>query len=329
MVLSGELKTVIIFRSPTVTRNSEGGREITLVDEITTRGKVEQTNMFRAFQTNATALLNTDTVWVRYSEANSVITKDWLLYYRGKDHVIQSIEMEGLEKRQWIKMIVKATETATATTPGTGGSGGGGGDPTGIDLSNLEITFVVTGADMEVALAGEKNADNNASRVDWGDGTVDDTAVSATISATHIYSPGTYTAMLYPYAGITNPEATAVYLLKTLNIIMGGLTGGTVAVTIGDSFPFCLNMIWFQAEDFGIADFPRLPDGSMDKMRNVNLKDNDLDGNTISQILIDLDAIGWPVGYVDVSGNPGAGSLTGAGTTAKNSLIAKGWTVIT
>jgi hypothetical protein len=54
---------------------------------------------------------------------------------------------------------------------------------------------------------------------------------------------------------------------------------------------------------------------------------NQLDNIVNSQILIDLDGHGLSNGYFR-SSIFGGGVLTTAGTTAKNNLLAKGWTIV-
>jgi hypothetical protein len=63
------------------------------------------------------------------------------------------------------------------------------------------------------------------------------------------------------------------------------------------------------------------------KLINVRVQNNQLSNLINSQILIDLDTHGLSNGYFR-SSIFGGGTLTAAGTTAKNALLAKGWTIV-
>jgi head-tail adaptor len=111
VVDAGDLRRSVTLREPTITRNSEGGKEITYTDALTARAKIEKSNLKSdAFRTGsiAPALLNTDIITMRYATARAAITKDWMVNYDGGDHVIHSIEVIG--EKEFIKLIVKALE---------------------------------------------------------------------------------------------------------------------------------------------------------------------------------------------------------------------------
>ena len=107
MALSGDYNRKVIFKSPTITQNDEGGEETTYEEEITTWAKVKRTNQFRALEAGSAALIDSDTLTIRNSNDRASINKDWLVNYDGKDHVIHSINSEN--KRE-IVFIVKAKD---------------------------------------------------------------------------------------------------------------------------------------------------------------------------------------------------------------------------
>jgi SPP1 family predicted phage head-tail adaptor len=87
-------------------RNSEGGKESTLEDYLSVRAKIQRNNQAKAYSLG-TALINTDTVWIRYSSEVNGLTQDWKVAYSGADHVIHVIE----RIKGWVRLIVK-NETA-------------------------------------------------------------------------------------------------------------------------------------------------------------------------------------------------------------------------
>lgn len=69
----------------------------------------------------------------------------------------------------------------------------------------------------------------------------------------------------------------------------------------------------------GIGDYPLLT--------TVDVSGNNLDSDTVSQVLCDLDAVGNINGTVDVSGQTPPAVPTAAGLICAANLVAKGWTV--
>ena len=59
----------------------------------------------------------------------------------------------------------------------------------------------------------------------------------------------------------------------------------------------------------------------------LSCDNNQLDAAVNSQLLVDLDSHNLSNGYFRSSIYAG-GTLTAAGTTAKNALLAKGWTIV-
>jgi hypothetical protein len=196
-----------------------------------------------------------------------------------------------------------------------------------IDMSHLKVTVNATGA-VDITLLIQKINDDNASRVDWGDGNVEDFAAGDQISALHSYNAaGVYEMKIYPVQGVVNPAAQAVNEIRDVTITFAGSIGvGQAFLTIGNSLSRAGFLQLFHANGFGICTFPSLPQAASDQVRQVSLSHNQLNGYYLSQILIDLDTIGWPVGYADLRYNPGSSQLTANGEVAKASLIAKGWT---
>ena len=107
MVITGELNRKVNFKKPTESVNDEGGRENTYVAELTSiPAKIKRNNQLRALEAGAVALINSDTVTIRNAENRDQITKDWLVTYSGKDHVIHSINADEVQ----VVFIVKAKE---------------------------------------------------------------------------------------------------------------------------------------------------------------------------------------------------------------------------
>jgi SPP1 family predicted phage head-tail adaptor len=107
MALSGELNRKVNFKKPTESINDEGGRENTYVAELTSiPAKIKRNNQLRALEAGAVALINSDTVTIRNSANRDQITKEWLVTYDSKDHVIHSMDRED----EQVKFIVKAKE---------------------------------------------------------------------------------------------------------------------------------------------------------------------------------------------------------------------------
>ena len=107
VINAGELNRQVVFKLPTSTRNSEGSKENAYAALPAVKAKIEQTNQQRALEV-APVLVGTDKIYVRYSSLTKDVTKDWLVNYDSKDHVIHTIEFEGLQNKQFIKLIVKS-----------------------------------------------------------------------------------------------------------------------------------------------------------------------------------------------------------------------------
>jgi hypothetical protein len=69
--------------------------------------KIKRNNQVRTLEANATALINSDTVTIRNASNRAQITKDWLVNYDSKDHVIHSIDDSSVTD---VVFITKAKE---------------------------------------------------------------------------------------------------------------------------------------------------------------------------------------------------------------------------
>ena len=321
---SGELKHKIVFKKPTSSLNDEAGPEVTYTDEITTFAAVKTFNQYRATEANVTSLIGSLDFYVRHATAREAINKDWLIVYRGGEYVIHQIERVQQES-EWIRFTAKSTGDAVLSSNGvsdpTAGGNPGSGEPA--DKSHLTLTFVVD-TELSIALVLQKTSATGTTFIEWGDGT-DETHAPGDVSTTKAYAaPGTYEVKIYPVQGVVDPTAPMVNLIQELSILK---TSGNGVLTIGSSLSAAGFLREIDAPDLGMTAFPALPNTGDDQVRRVSVQDNNLSAIQCAWILIALDAIGWGVGYVDISGNPGAGSLPPSGETAKNNLITKGWTV--
>lgn len=108
---SGLLKQRVEFFEPTTTVNDQGGKDKTYSVAISTRAYVTATDDFRAQMANATALVGTVRVFIRFRASALLIRKDWLIRYNGKDHVIHSIgSAEGEDKKTYLEFLAKSKE---------------------------------------------------------------------------------------------------------------------------------------------------------------------------------------------------------------------------
>jgi hypothetical protein len=204
------------------------------------------------------------------------------------------------------------------------------GDEATPDLACLTID-IVTAGQRTILLDIRKLSDDNVSRIDWGDGHVDDFEADDHFTAEHTYVQGSYTLKFYPVAGLTNPQAHALTQLSTIELLYAA-PAGPIYATFGPGLEYCTNLQNVAAIGFCGAKFPKLPDGSyngssFDQVRQVNLPYNQLGGFYVSRILRQLDNIDWHVGYLDLTGNPGINELSTDGQTALDSLTEKGWTI--
>jgi hypothetical protein len=325
---AGLINKPVIFKSPTITVNNEGGQEVEYETGLETRAHVERFNQYRGTEANVTALIGALDFTIRYREAAEVIDKDWLIEYKGNDYVIHNIEPLDQEQR-FLRFTAKSKGTAVVSQNGTVTDdypSGGSVDLGDIDMSNLKFTFNST-TGVAVLITADKNA-LTESFVDWGDGDTDVIAEGMSIGATHVYGAGEYECKVYPVNGTTNPEVQAVNIIESVNVVKAGAVDPTDAtMEIGNSLSACEGLKFFEAQDWGMTTFPTLPSGGPEQVRTITIPGNNLNGVYCSNIYVQLDSIGWPVGYVDLTGSD-VNNLSAAGENARDSLIDKTWTLL-
>jgi SPP1 family predicted phage head-tail adaptor len=315
-VFSGELRHKVVFKQPVSSLNNEGGEEVDYSDAITTFARVDKFNQFRTTEAMADKLSGSLDFTIRHSIDREAIGKDWLILYRGNNYVIHQIE--HLEQKQkFIRFTAKSTGVNDTPAEYTGGV------PVNVDRSNLLINFNIGVNALEFVLSIIKTM-STESYIDWGDGTDEIITTGTEINVGHTYSEGQYECRVYPVNGVTDPLAPMVNAIQSISLLK---VVGDVVLEFGDSLEACEYLRTMEANDFGMVALPDLPNAGVEQVRSVSVLNNNLNGAELSDLFIQLDTIDWPVGYVEVTGNPGAGSLTTAGETAKQSLVTKGWTV--
>jgi SPP1 family predicted phage head-tail adaptor len=105
-VHTGELTKKVVFKQPTVTRNTEGGKEITWADAMETFAKVSEISQSRINEATAPVLLHSKDFYIRWASSRDAINKDWLLNYKGQDYTIHQIEHLD-EKEKYIRFTAK------------------------------------------------------------------------------------------------------------------------------------------------------------------------------------------------------------------------------
>lgn len=100
--------------------------------------------------------------------------------------------------------------------------------------------------------------------------------------------------------------------------------GGLDTIQFNQRLPLFCSWVDFSRNNIVSFDVTKLPA----YVKKVYFIDNKLNVNTVNAILTQIDGSGVEDGVLDLSGGTSA-APTGAGITAKTSLIAKGWTVNT
>jgi hypothetical protein len=100
--------------------------------------------------------------------------------------------------------------------------------------------------------------------------------------------------------------------------------GSLDTIQFNKRLPLFCSWVDFSRNNIVSFDVTKLPPYA----KMIYFIDNKLNVNTVNAILTQTDASGVTSGILDLSGGTSA-APTGAGITAKSSLITKGWTVTT
>lgn len=194
--------------------------------------------------------------------------------------------------------------------------------------------------------------------VDWGDGNTDNYSGTNSYTPNHTYSvPGvsytvTVTMLVANISKITrlrlshfgecltigdlneltnctqfdanyggNPSSLSS--LPALPPNLGGLSFGNTQVSSFPSLPSTL--VDINANGNQLTSLPAMPVGIL----NLYAATNQLSTTFVSNALIELDANGLFPGLINLAAQTPAAPPNAGGTTAKNNLISKGWTVTT
>lgn len=183
----------------------------------------------------------------------------------------------------------------------------------------MEFYVVKSGVlDLEFDLTTYLNADNDSAiTVYWGDGSSDQlisTAGSAGggIYCLHTYAaPGAYNVSIYSNGFLKKFYATNSYLAQNI-----------ASMTIYENSLL---------EDIRVSDneLVFLDAGSLNNAQHIDFLRNSLTQQVVNEMLVHADSKGTFGGYFDtLSQNPPA-ARQGAGVTAYNNLVARGWTITT
>jgi head-tail adaptor len=97
-ISAGDLKHKVVFKQPNSSLNDEAGEVRTYTAQVTTWAYVTAYKEHRDTDAASTVLARALDFYVRYSAANSAITKDWLIEYKADDYVIHQIELIEQDK---------------------------------------------------------------------------------------------------------------------------------------------------------------------------------------------------------------------------------------
>lgn len=195
----------------------------------------------------------------------------------------------------------------------TNNTGGGGAVSNHfIIVTNQAVLSPVTVDYISVTAQGGEQVNN-----DWGDGN----------EAVVTMQSGVYTSVSHNYIVPDN---------YTLNItdLLGGQPGGVIAVgelriidgkIISCIIPANAGIKNITLSNNQIVNFT-IP--ATVKLMIIKLDNNKLNVTSVNDVLVKADNSGLNGGVIDLSGGTNA-APNGAGITAKNNLIAKGWTVLT
>ncbi|MBI4946167.1 MAG: hypothetical protein HY840_07175 [Bacteroidetes bacterium] len=139
---------------------------------------------------------------------------------------------------------------------------------------------------------------------------------------------------IYPHDyNIPGADASGIYTITITPVTAGALSLMGVLQFDNCKFkddvtiPAAVQASGIQMPNNHITNFNMQP-ASYSKLTSLVLFNNDMTASNVNFNLIGLDDSGLPNGFANFGGGTNA-APTGAGITAKNNLIAKGWTVIT
>lgn len=108
-VTSGELRHIVVFKQPSSLKNNEGGKEKTYIPSFTTFAAIKKFNQYRKTEAQATVLTGALDFFIRHSTDRELITKDWLINYKGADYTIHEIEAVD-QLLMFIRFTAKANQ---------------------------------------------------------------------------------------------------------------------------------------------------------------------------------------------------------------------------
>lgn len=196
---------------------------------------------------------------------------------------------------------------------------------------------------------------------DWGDGTIDEFNINNPFP-THTYTvAGNYTVLitivtptsllLFSTNGAVMSEINSISFLgnvftalQTLLIQLTGITAFDSASLSSYTSLTSINLGGNQLATFDLSSLPNSIPNIVLTQNNISsintssipasltgffIVNNSISTSDVNSILIRLDSAGLSNGIVDTSSQSPAAPPSGAGITAKNNLIGKGWTVTT
>lgn len=176
-----------------------------------------------------------------------------------------------------------------------------------VGTENLQLTMVA----------------DNAYRVDWGDGTVEDftggtmfhsyTDVTPDVIVYPKFSNRTIQEIEIPLGAVTKIDVTKIITLTKLSIIPSLITSIDISKNVD-----LVNLL-ITGSNLASIDISNNPD-----LQFINLSADLFSVTNVNDILIQLDSNGISNGTLTLSGAP---QPTGSGITARDNLIAKGWTI--
>lgn len=222
---------------------------------------------------------------------------------------------------------------------------------------DILVTVLIPAAPLVVVFSMALTSPNQVT-FDWGDGNTNTYNVSNP-SPSHIYTTtGTKTISIKFAAAssltsitfststtqvsITHPNLTALITYINSNGILSSFDGTNLSGSSllnfvrldnianlgsfdGTGLPAALQKLWLFASNITSVNTTTIPAG----VNDFRASNNHLTVSNVNAILIALDSNGLLNGNLNLGGQTPAAAPSGAGITAKNNLISKGWTVLT